>query len=59
MNEHDGNVATVKVLIAWLGAVTGSMTLSSAVLIATLVYTLLQIFLTYRKIRRDFLDTRK
>jgi hypothetical protein len=49
-NDHDTNVATIKVLIAWIGAVVGGVTLSQLVLGATLIYTLLQIFILLRKL---------
>jgi hypothetical protein len=48
-NDHETNVATIKVLIAWIGAVVGGVTLSQLVLGATLIYTLLQIFILIRK----------
>ncbi len=45
MNTHDDGVgaALTKVLVAWVGWV-GGMKLSDWVLMATLVYTVLQIF---------------
>ena len=50
MNDHDTNSATVKVLIAWLGTMFGNITLSNAVLAATLIYTALQIYVLLHRI---------
>jgi len=47
MSEHDH--ATIKILIAWVGAIYGALTLSQLVLFATLVYTVLQIVVLVRK----------
>lgn len=44
MNDNqDANTAMIKVLLAWLGMITGGITLSDLVLGATLIYTVLQI----------------
>lgn len=48
MSEQDHSL--IKVLIAWVGAVYGALTLSQLVLFATLVYTVLQIVVLIRKI---------
>jgi len=52
MNDHETNMATLKVLVAWLGVWFGGVSLSSLVLTATLVYTLLQIFILLRRLWR-------
>ena len=41
--------ASVKVAIAWVGTTLGAITLNQWVLIATLVYTVLQIALSIKK----------
>lgn len=51
-NDHDTNAALAKVLIAWLGTMFGGVTLSGLVLGATLVFTVLQIFILLRKLYR-------
>ena len=49
MNEQpDSNAAVVKVLISWVGGAVGSFSLSTAVLSATLVYTVVQTFFILR-----------
>ena len=48
-DDHDTNIAMFKVLIAWVGVTLGGITLSSLVLSATLIYTVLQIFVLARK----------
>lgn len=50
MNDHDTNAATIKIIIAWIGAVAGGITLSNLVLGATLIFTLLQIFMILRRL---------
>lgn len=50
MNDHDTNVAGLKLLIIWLGTMAGNMTLSTAVLGSTLVFTVLQIFMILRRL---------
>ena len=48
-NENqDTYWALIKALIMWAGALLGSITLSKLVLFATLVFTLLQIYVLYR-----------
>ena len=49
-SDHDTNMALLKVLIAWIGTAVGGVSLSSLVLVATLVFTLLQIYVLLRKI---------
>ena len=49
-NDHDTHVATIKVLIAWLGVMVGGISLSNLVLASTLIYTLLQSFVLLRKL---------
>lgn len=51
-DQHDTNVATVKILIAWIGTAVGSVSLSDLVLSATLLYTVQQIFMLLRKLWR-------
>ena len=51
-NQHDTNVATMKILIAWIGAAVGSISLSDLVLTATLIFTVLQIVVLIRKLWR-------
>ena len=49
-DDQETNVAMFKILVVWAGTTLGSISLSSLVLGATLVYTLLQIFVLLRKI---------
>jgi hypothetical protein len=49
-NEHDTNMAMLKLLVAWAGTFIGGVSLSGLVLGATLIFTLLQIFVIVRKI---------
>lgn len=56
MDDHDTNMALLKVLIAWVGTMFGGITLSGLVLFATLVYTVLQ---TYVLIRDRVLTQKK
>jgi len=49
-NDHDTHTAIIKVMVAWIGTALGGISLSNLVLIATLIYTLLQIYLLVRKI---------
>lgn len=51
--DHETNVAMIKIFIVWAGTTLGSLSLSSLVLAATLIYTLLQIYVLLRKIWRD------
>ena len=51
MNDsNETNVALIKILIAWIGTVVGGVSLSSLVLGATLIFTLLQIYILVRMI---------
>lgn len=53
---HDNEAATAffKVLIAWAGAIWGTVTMQEIVLFLTAVYTVIQIFILIRdKIVRD------
>lgn len=50
--DHETNSALFKVLIAWVGTAVGGMSLSNFVLITTLIFTLIQIFVIVRKIWR-------
>jgi hypothetical protein len=52
-NDHDTNATLVKLGIAWVGTLIGGVSLSSLVLVATLVYTLLQIAIVVRKLWRE------
>lgn len=49
-DDHDTNMAMMKVLLAWIGTAVGGVSLSGLVLGATLVFTLLQIYVLVRKI---------
>ena len=49
---HSDDKSMVGLLLAWIGNLLGALTLSNAVLGLTLVYTILQIFLTIKRIRR-------
>lgn len=51
-SDHDTNAAMLKLLVVWLGTMFGGVTLSSLVLGATLIYTVLQIIVLVRKILR-------
>jgi len=46
------NSALFKILIAWVGTAVGGISLYNYVLIATLIFTLLQILVIVRKIWR-------
>lgn len=55
LHSTKGNLVTnsenhpaLKVIVAWMGAVYGSISLNDLVLSATLVFTLVQIFFTVR-----------
>lgn len=51
MNDNnETNVALLKVLIAWIGTAVGGVSLSGLVLGATLIFTLLQIYILVRMI---------
>ena len=45
-------MAMLKIVITWLGTMIGGITLSSLVLTATLIFTLLQIYVLIRKIMK-------
>ena len=49
MNGDHTNVATMKILLAWFGAMFGGITLSNTALVMTIVFTGLQIY----KLARD------
>lgn len=51
-HDHDTNLALIKILAAWLGVTFGGLTLSSAALTATLIFTALQIIVLLRKMWR-------
>jgi len=51
-NDHETNMAMFKVMLAWAGTMFGGVTLSSLVLTATLIFTLLQIYILVRKLWR-------
>ena len=54
MSDHDTNMVTIKIILAWLGTIYGGITLSGLVLGATLIFTVLNIFVLVRdKIWRD------
>lgn len=46
--EHQDHYAGLKVALAWFGTFFGALTLQHWVLTATLIYTLLQIYLLVR-----------
>ena len=48
MDEHEISSALIKVLVAWIGTMFGGITLSSLVLFATLIYTILMIYALVR-----------
>lgn len=48
--DHDTAMATVKLIIVWVGTMVGGITLSDMVLTATLIFTLLQIFMLLRRL---------
>lgn len=52
MNDHD-NAVMFKLLLAWIGTAVGGVSMSTLVLGATLVFTLLQIYVMVRKLRRE------
>ena len=53
MNEHSTGVAWAKVAVAWIGALIGTVTLSQIAVVLTIVFTLLQIYMLIRGVRRD------
>ncbi len=48
MNEHDTNVAFLKLALIWFGTMVGGITLSGIVLGLTGVFTALQIYILVR-----------
>lgn len=48
MNDHEISSALIKVLVAWIGTMFGGITLSNLVLFATLIYTILMIYVLVR-----------
>lgn len=52
MNDNHPYLTTLAVGISWLGTWLGHVTLSNLVLCATLVFTVLQIFILLRKVWR-------
>jgi hypothetical protein len=50
MTTESNDAMTVKVLIAWAGAIAGGITLNQLVLGATLIFTVLQIFMIFRRL---------
>ena len=50
MNEQEANAITLKLILIWIGTFIGSVTLNQLVLGATLVFTILQIFMILRRI---------
>lgn len=46
-------VVYVKLLVAWVGTAVGGITLNHLVLGATLIFTVLQIFVLLRRLRRS------
>lgn len=51
-SDHDSNVATAKIVIAWIGMLIGGITLSDIALTTTILFTVLQIVVLLRKIWR-------
>ncbi len=51
MSDHENNLTIyIKLFIAWAGALFGGVTLNQLVLGATLIFTLLQIFMILRRL---------
>jgi len=48
MNHNETEISLAKVLVAWIGTMFGGFTLSSLVLFATLIYTVLQTYVLIR-----------
>lgn len=48
MDDQDTQAALIKVLVAWIGTMFGGIELSGLVLFATLIYTILQIYVLIR-----------
>jgi len=53
MFNQDTNTTLLKVAVAWFGTLFGGITLSGLVLSATLIFTILQIYVLIRKIWKD------
>lgn len=51
-NNNETHIAITKIILAWLGAMFGGITLSGLVLTATLIFTVLQIIVLLRKLAR-------
>ena len=51
MNDDNHNITFLDLLIMWVGTVVGHITLSTMVLLATLIYTVIK---TYLLIRDNF-----
>ena len=49
MNDHDIQ-ETFKIVMVWVAALAGTMTLNQILIVATLIYTLLQIFMICRRL---------
>jgi hypothetical protein len=47
-NDHDTNVGTIKIVVAWLLATIGSVTLNEIAVVSTIVFTVLQSFFLIR-----------
>jgi hypothetical protein len=54
-NDHETNMTTFKVFVAWVGLIFGGLTLSNVALTLTIIFTLLQIY----KLARDLWWPRK
>ena len=50
MTNESSDAMTAKVILAWVAAIFGSVTLNQLVLGATLIFTLLQIFMILRRL---------
>lgn len=53
MNNDQDHTVMFKLLLAWIGTAVGGVSMSTLVLGATLVFTLLQIYVMVRKLRRE------
>ena len=52
-SAHSASLATVKMMIAWVGLVVGGITLSQIVLVLTGVFSALQIYKLVHDLRRQ------
>ena len=50
MTDDNTNAMNLKLIIAWIAAIFGSLTLNQLVLWATLIFTVLQIFMILRRL---------